>query len=43
MLYTLRPYDNMLYMPVFIDPFGSPVFEPRRRRKLKGWQKARRK
>ena len=38
MLFFVPSYRNM-FMPVeFVDPFGSPVFAPRRK-KLKGYQK----
>ena len=40
MIFTIMPrYDLSLYMPELVDPFGGPMFQPRRRKKLKGWQK----
>ena len=35
-------HDIFMPMPVFYDPFGSPVFAPKRK-KLKGYQKNKRK
>ena len=42
MIYTIMPMPAIpdIYMPVCVDQFGSPVYQPRKRKKLKGWQKA---
>jgi hypothetical protein len=41
MIYTIIPMPAIpdIYMPVCVDPFESAIYLPRRRKKLKGWQK----
>ena len=42
MIYTIIPMPAIpdIYMPVCVDTFESAIYLPRRRKKLKGWQKA---
>ena len=42
MIFTIVPMPTIpdIYMPVCIDPFESAIYLPRRRKKLKGCQKA---
>ena len=39
--FSNNPY-RVIFIPEFYDPFGSPVFAPKRK-KLKGYQKKKRK
>ena len=42
MNYIFREPIYDMFSPAFYDPFGCPVFTPKRK-KLKGWQKKHRK